>query len=191
MFVGFHGYAENAEIQMDRLTAIPDSDRWLKVSIQGLHRFYQRRTNLVVSSWMTSQDREQAISDNIGYVQTCLDAVAAEWPALPLIVFAGFSQGVAMAFRAAVHTTHGSASVIAVGNDIPPEIAPDTLARLSAALLVRGSSDEWYTAEKFANDEQRLRQCGVNVRALSLNAGHEWSTDLIDAASQFLRTCYP
>jgi len=43
VLVGFHGYAENAEIQLERLRAIPGSERWLMVSIQGLHRFYQRR----------------------------------------------------------------------------------------------------------------------------------------------------
>jgi len=68
MLVGFHGYAENAEAQLERLRGIPESARWLSISVQGLHRFYQRRTNLVVASWMTSQDREVAIRDNLAYV---------------------------------------------------------------------------------------------------------------------------
>ena len=88
MLVGFHGYAEDAEAQLERLRAAPESHRWLIVSIQALHRFYQRRTNQVVASWMTRQDREAAIADNIAYVAKCLDAVAAEWPALPKVVFA-------------------------------------------------------------------------------------------------------
>ena len=190
MLVGFHGYAESAETQMERFTAIPDSNRWLKVSIQALHPFYQRRTNLVVANWMTRQDREAAIADNIAYVKTCVDVVAAEWPTLPAIVFAGFSQGVAMAFRAAVHSTRGIAGVIAVGGGIPPEITPGELGRLSSVLIARGNSDEWYAGEQFANDERLLRECSVNVHALSLNAGHEWPGDLIGAASQFLQTCY-
>jgi predicted esterase len=187
ILVGFHGYAENAEIQMERLAAIPESARWLKVSIQALHPFYHRRTDLVVANWMTRQDREQAIADNIAYVRTCVDAVAAEWPTLPAIVFAGFSQGVAMAFRAAVHTARGVAGVIAVGGDIPPEITPDELRRLSSVLIVRGNSDEWYTGEQFANDEQRLRRSSTNVHALSLNSGHEWAGDLMEPASRFLQ----
>src|SRR5580704_5052445 len=88
MLIGFHGYAEDAEAQLERLRAIPESTRWLCVSIQALHRFYQRRTNQVVASWMTRQDRESAIADNVAYVTTCLDAVAAEWPTLPKVVFA-------------------------------------------------------------------------------------------------------
>src|SRR5580658_7878355 len=85
MLVGFHGYAEDAEAQLERLRTIPESNRWLIVSIQALHRFYQRRTNLVVASWMTRQDREAAIADNVAYVKACIDAVAAEWPTLPMV----------------------------------------------------------------------------------------------------------
>jgi predicted esterase len=190
VLVGFHGYAENAEIQMERLRAIPESHRWLIVSIQALHRFYQRRTGLVVASWMTRQDRETAIADNLAYVNKCIDVVAAEWPTLPTIVFAGFSQGVGMAFRAAVHLTHGAAGVIAGGGDIPPEIAPADLSRVSAALIARGTSDGFYTAKQFDQDEQRLRRSSVSVNALRFDGGHQWSDDLIGAASQFLHSRY-
>jgi predicted esterase len=190
MLVGFHGYAEDAETQLERLRAITESTRWLCVSIQALHRFYERRTNRVVASWMTRQDREWAITDNVAWVTRCIDAVAAEWPTLPKVVFAGFSQGVGMAFRAAVNAPPRVAGVIAVGGDIPPEIEPVALELVSAALIARGTSDDWYSEEQFAKDEQRLRQCSVHVRALKLNAGHEWSSDLIEAASEFLRERY-
>src|SRR5437867_6992748 len=100
VLVGFHGYAETAETHLARLRAIPGAERWLVVAIQGLHRFYQRRTNEVVASWMTRQDRELAIADNLAYVASVVDEVGCTWPVRPRIVLAGFSQGVAMAFRA-------------------------------------------------------------------------------------------
>ena len=191
ILVGFHGYAENAEAQLERLTAIPESTRWLTISVQALHRFYQRRTNLVVASWMTSQDREAAIDDNNAYVVACIDAALAEWPVIPSVVFAGFSQGAGMAFRAAANSNHRVSGVIAVGGDIPPEIAPAALAKLPAVLIARGITDELYTEEQFARDEQRLRSASVDVRALRLNAGHEWPRDLIAPASQFLKEVRP
>jgi predicted esterase len=191
MLIGFHGYGEDAEAQLERLRAIAESTRWLIVSIQGLHRFYQRRTNRVVASWMTRQDRESAIADNVAYVTRCIDAVAAEWPTIPKVMFAGFSQGVGMAYRAAVNTTHRVAGVIAAGGDIPPELTPSALTRVSAALIARGTSDDWYTKEQFADDERRLRQCSVSVRALEFNAGHEWSSEVVAAASHFLRERHP
>jgi predicted esterase len=191
VLAGFHGYAEDAEAQLERLRAIPEGRRWICVSIQALHRFYERRTERVIASWMTRQDRELAIADNLAYVATCLDAVFAEWPTIPKVVFAGFSQGVAMAFRAAVNTTRGVAGVIAVGGDVPPELSPDALKRVSAALIARGTSDDWYTKKKFGDDERRLRDCSVNVRALEFNGGHEWSSEVVSAASGFLGEFYP
>jgi predicted esterase len=187
ILVGFHGYAENAETQLDRLRAIPGSDRWLVVSIQALHRFYRRGTNNVVASWMTRQDRENAIADNIAYVKKCVDEAATERPTLPVVVFAGFSQGVAMAFRAAVHIAQATVGVIALGGDIPPEIAPSALGKVSAALLVRGSSDELYSGKQFAADERRLLQSAVTVRAVTVMAGHDWPAELNEPASRFLR----
>ena len=150
VFVGFHGYAEDAEEQLERLRVIPGSSLWLCVSIQGLHRFYQRRTEKVVASWMTRQHRELAIADNIAFVSACIESAAAEWPTTASTVFAGFSQGVGMAFRAAVSSTRRVAGVIAVGGDIPPEIGSEALGRVSTALVARGISDPWYSREKFA-----------------------------------------
>jgi predicted esterase len=185
--VGFHGYAEDAEIQLGRLAAIPGSEGWLKVSIQGLHRFYRSRTSQVVSSWMTSQNRELAIADNIAWVGSCVEAVAAEWETLPVIVFAGFSQGVAMAFRAAVNQGDRAAGVIAVGGDVPPELGAEALRGLSGVLLTRGKTDLLYSPEKFAEDEKRLRGSGVKVQTLEYSGGHEWSAEVGEAAAAFLR----
>ena len=186
VLVGFHGYAEDAETQLERLHAIPGSGNWVLVSIQGLHRFYQRSSNRVVAGWMTRQDRELAIADNLAYVQCCLEAIAAEWEVLPAVVFAGFSQGVAMAYRAAANATCPAAGVIANGGDIPPELTRDQLKRIPAAVVLRGKDDQWYTREKFREDERRLRESSVNVQAIEFDGAHEWRTEDGAALSKFL-----
>src|SRR6059036_125282 len=70
LHAGFHGYGETAEDEMNRLRGIPRIDQWTVVSIEGLHQFYRRRTNEVVSSWMTLRNRELAIADNTAYVSS-------------------------------------------------------------------------------------------------------------------------
>jgi predicted esterase len=186
LLVGFHGYAEAAESQLERLRAIPGSTRWHLVAIQGLHRFYQRRTNEVIASWMTRQDRDLAIADNLAYVEGVLDAVSRDKSASRL-VFAGFSQGVAMAFRAACATARRVDGVIAVGGDVPPEIDAASLARVQTALVCRGARDEWYTDEKFQQDVARIRQAGAAVHPVAFDGGHEWSAAVLEAASGCLR----
>jgi predicted esterase len=191
LLVGFHGYAEAAEAQIERLRNIPGAERWLVVSIQGLNRFYQRRTDEVIAGWMTRQDRELAIADNLRYVAAVVDAVIGEHAVRGGAVYAGFSQGVAMAFRAAAASTRPVGGVIAVGGDVPPEIGRDSLARIGTALLCRGSGDDWYTAAAFQKDADRLRAAGVSFRALEFPGGHEWSAPVQEAAAAFLRERNP
>jgi len=185
LLVGFHGYAEPAEVMLNRLRAIPHAERWLRISIQGLNRFYQRRTNEVIAGWMTRQDRELAIADNLAYVSAVLADVSREWPTRTPVIFSGFSQGVAMAFRAAAAS--GAAAVIAAGGDVPPEITSERLGAVRSVLLCRGLRDEWYSAEKFAGDRRRLSDAGVALTVVEFDGGHEWSPEVIAAASSFLR----
>jgi predicted esterase len=186
MLIGFHGYAEPAEAQLERMRAIPGSEQWLIVAPQGLHRFYLRRSQQVVASWMTRQNRDELMDDNRRFVQAVVEAVRQEGhPASP-IVAAGFSQGVAMAFRAACTAGFPAAGVIACGGDIPPEIDRQSLRAARRVLIARGVRDEWYTAAKLTNDESRLTSAGVSVQALTLDAGHEWTPEFSAAAGEFL-----
>ncbi len=184
ILAGFHGYMENAEIQLARLEQIPGSAAWTLVSIQALHRFYRGRSQEVVASWMTRQDREAAIADNVEYVNAAI-ATVDEAGLLP-IVYIGFSQGVAMAFRSAVHAARRAAGVMAVGGDVPPELLADASASFPRVLLARGTTDEWYTAAKLAGDVAALRQRGVEVEELTYQAGHEWTEAVAQAAAAWL-----
>jgi predicted esterase len=190
LLVGFHGYAQHAESFLADLDAIPGAAAWKTVSVQGLHRFYNR-SGQVVASWMTSQDRELAIADNLAYVRAVVDRVRAEAaaeagasaPPRPL-VFAGFSQGVAMAFRAAAHVP-GCAGVIALGGDVPPEVRAAS-ARLPPVLLGRGLDDEWYPREKFETDVAWFAATGIDATICEFDGGHVWTEAFRAAAATFL-----
>ena len=187
LLIGFHGYAEAADVQFERLRAIEGSHEWTLIAVQGLHRFYQRRTSDVVASWMTRQNREAAIADNRAYVAAVVDA---EWRLRGSsigVVFAGFSQGVAMAFRAAPATSHPVLGVVAVGGDVPPELDRERLARIPRVLLMRGAHDPLYPASTFEEDQRRLRDAGVALTAVEFDGGHEWSAGVLDESARFLR----
>jgi predicted esterase len=186
ILIGFHGYGEDAEAQLERLRAIPGSDAWFIVSVQGLHRFYNRRSQDIVASWMTSQDRELAIADNLHYVNGVVEAVAGEAASDGPLVFAGFSQGVAMAFRAASASPRAVAGVIAAGGDVPPEIDERALSRIKSVLICRGERDEWYTDDKWRADVARLKGAGVKLNSLLFGGGHEWNEKVATAAETFL-----
>jgi predicted esterase len=190
LLVGFHGYGESAEMELNRLRSVSGSDRWIVLAIQGLHRFYRRSSDEVVASWMTRQHRELAIQDNCSYVAKVVDTVTKQYDATGPIVLSGFSQGVSMAFRAATTIGERVSGVMALGGDIPPEIEPAVLARIPAVLIGSGNKDQWYTPEKVVSDERRLRSAGVNLQVCSFDGGHEWTPAFADAVSHFLDSIY-
>jgi len=189
ILMGFHGYAESAETEFKRLQSIDGVEEWFIVAVQGLHRFYNRRTNEVVASWMTRQDREFAISDNAAYASAVFRAITLHAPKKPKLVLSGFSQGVAMAYRCAVLNDRSVRGVIALAGDIPPELDVAALGRIPAVLLGRGDQDEWYTVEKLEADKSRLYAAGVAVEVVTFTGGHEWSDTFRKAASEFLKSC--
>jgi len=179
LLMGFHGYAETADLHLAELEKIPGIDRWSVASVQALHPFYMR-SGQAVANWMTSIDRELAIADNIAYVQRILAAVPHA-----TLVFAGFSQGASMAARAAAYASR-SDGLILLGGDIPPEIKNDSAVTLPPVLLARGEADDWYTDEKFTNDFKYL-ETTTRVTPLVFAGGHEWTDPFRAAAAEFLR----
>ena len=184
LLVGFHGYAEDAAIHLDALRAIPDVDAWSIVSVQALHPFYTR-DQTVVANWMTRQNREHAIADNVEYVGNVLEAVRAELGVTRPLVFAGFSQGGAMAYRAAAR--YPSDALIILASDVPPDVLATTRVSLPPVLLGRGSDDRWYTESKHAADLDALRARGVAVESCVFDGGHEWGGAFYTAAAGHLR----
>src|SRR5262245_55008150 len=152
LLVGFHGYGENAEIHFDQLRRLPGADRFRAVAVQALHRFYNAKAGSVVGSWMTRLDREQAIADNLAYVARVLDAVERDFGPFPGLVYVGFSQGAAMAYRSAARVPRPSRGLVALGGDVPPDVADDPTAALPPVFIGRGTEDTWYTEAKFARD---------------------------------------
>jgi predicted esterase len=177
----FHGYREDAATNLDAVQRIGETRHWLVVAVQALHPFYTRDQR-VVASWMTRQDRDLAIADNIAYVGAVVADVTAEFAVAPRIVFAGFSQGAAMAYRAAAHIP--SAGVIALGGDVPPDVVPPQ--RLPPVLVGRGLTDEWYTEDKMAGDVRRLEALGASVETTRFEGGHEWTDAFRETAGRFL-----
>lgn len=178
--IGFHGYMENADIQMERLLQTPGSDAWTLVSVQGLHRFYRGRSEAVVAGWMTRQDRDEAIADNIRYVDRVVAEVASGSARLATV---GFSQGVATAFRAGIRGHRRAHAIVAAGGDIPPELLADPDVTFPPSLLARGERDDWYTGDKLQADADALRARGVNVTTLVYPGGHEWTHEVASAAA--------
>jgi len=183
--VGFHGYAQNAEDMLAELDHLSNRNAWTLVSVQALHRFYLRGDERIVASWMTRQDRELAIADNIVYIDRVVRSLVAEAPQAP-VVFVGFSQGVAMAYRAGVLGAHRPRGVIAIGGDIPPDVKTSPSNKFPPILVTAGESDRFYPQAKVEADEAFLRSAGVQFDVFRYQGGHEWTDPLRERIDQAL-----
>lgn len=185
ILVGFHGYGENAASHLAELERLDAAGAWLLVAVQGLHRFYSRHGQ-VIASWMTSEDREAAIADNIRYVADVVRSVRREAIASARLVYAGFSQGAAMACRAAAFAGLPCDGLIMLGGDIPPEIHADDAVTLPPVVLGRGRRDDWYSQAKQDADQAFLDRRGIDVEVVIFDGGHEWSDVFRTAAGRML-----
>src|SRR5262245_50039608 len=134
---------------------------------------------------MTKEDRELAIADNVAYVAKVLTAVADEHGITRPLIYAGFSQGVAMAYRAAALAQRPCDGVIALAGDVPPDVAP-LGSSPPTVLLGRGTADKWYHGEMAAKDCAVLQQAGVSVIQHVFDGGHEWGPEFIARAGAFV-----
>jgi predicted esterase len=190
LLVGCHGYGQNAEHMLEELRRIPGADEWTLVSAQALHRFYTRNDQSVVASWMTREDREHAIADNIEYLNRVVSKLTEDTEASGggrRIVYVGFSQGASMAARAAVRGAAPAAGLILLGGDIPADVRDDASLRWPPVLIGAGSDDKWYGA-RVDSDVQFLESRGVRHEVVRFKGGHEFTEEFRNAAGDWLRS---
>ena len=177
--IGFHGYGQAAEDIFNELQQLNPAREWSIAAPQALHRFYTRGDERVVASWMTRQDRDVTVADNVSYVDRL--GLPLELSEAAPIVFLGFSQGAAMAYRAAVLSRFDAAAVVALAGDIPPEVrAADPAViprRLRRVLIGAGTRDAWFNQQRLEADTTFLTAHGVTPEVCRFEGGHEWTEE--------------
>jgi predicted esterase len=187
LVVAFHGYGHCAGDVLASVQQIPGIDHWRVAAPEALHRFYTRDQQKVVGSWMTREDRDLAIADNLAYVARVIDRIG---PGSAPIVFVGFSQGASMAYRAAVLGAHRARGVIALGGDIPPEVRAQTetasgAAAWPAVLVGAGVRDTWF-ADRVDADLAFLAAHAIPHEVVRFDGAHEWTPEFSTAAGRWL-----
>ena len=112
IIVAFHGYGQRAEDMLDDLARVPGIDGWQVASVQALHRFYSRDEQKVIGSWMTREDRELAIADNVEYVNRAIDQAQGPGPKAQV---AARSAAWAASTSDDEPVTHGAGSHLGLG----------------------------------------------------------------------------
>jgi len=92
-----------------------------------------------------------------------------------------------MAYRAAAHCGRPVEAVVALGGDVPPELADLEALPIERVLIGRGFDEEWYGADKLAADRALLAARGLEPEVFEYRGGHEWTDAFRRRAGRFLR----
>lgn len=183
LLAGFHGYGQRAADELVLLNRIPGAEGWIRCSIEALHPFMNAKGE-PGASWMTRCDRDLRIAENVAYVDAVIGRVMAELPTDGRLVLHGFSQGAAMACRAAVLGRHPVSGVMLLGGGVPPEL--DGLERMLRVQHARGDRDPFLSEEALTSDAARLCNAGMQPDVVVFAGGHRATVGYFDAAAGFL-----
>jgi predicted esterase len=177
LWFALHGYGQlAADLIRAFEPALPPGR--LVVAPEGLSRFYLRGTGgRVGASWMTREEREEEIADQIAYLDRLHAVLAPEARAAGAVIgLFGFSQGTPAAARWAVLGDARPARLVLWAGGFPPDLDQG---RARAALagvrveLVRGDGDPNHHRERVEEEAARLREVGVEPALVRFAGGHE------------------
>ena len=183
-WIVLHGLGQLARIFLTYFESI-DSPGRLVVAPEALNRYYlftepgmRSKDAKVGATWMTREDRENEIADQVDY----LDAVWRETAAgASRVTVLGFSQGVATAARWVAMGKSRVDRFVAWAGQIPPEIDPSAFSKLSGGItMVAGSTDEYATWIAEGNHDSRMVAAGVTPKVVTFDGGHRMDRLTLD-----------
>lgn len=180
LWVACHGYGQLAAGFAQVLETIANDERAIVVP-EALSRFYRaapgERTGPDTpagASWMTREDREYEITDNIEYLDAVATLVRGEIPSPDVRLTAfGFSQGVATICRWVARGVTRVNRMILWGGNLAQDLqySPNVFHGASVT-LVAGRSDAVMPADAVEQARTRLRDQRIESDLVQYDGGH-------------------
>jgi len=183
-WIVLHGLGQLARIFLTYFESI-DAPGRLVVAPEALNRYYlftepgmRSKDAKVGATWMTREDRENEIADQVDY----LDAVWRETAAsASRVTVLGFSQGVATAARWIATGKSRVDRFVAWAGQIPPEIDPAAFAKLAGGItMVAGTTDEYAPWIAEGNHDSRMVAAGITPKMVTFDGGHRMDRLTLD-----------
>ena len=182
-----HGYRQLGRRFLPRFAELDDGTR-LIVAPEALSRFYLHDPETghgkdvpIGATWMTREDRENEITDYVGFLDGVMDEVLDDVTggssgAEASLTVLGFSQGAHTVCRWVAAGDTAVERIILWGSYLPDDLdldrGPDRL-RSAELILVRGLLDQFITEEVHARQEKKLEELGIPFETITHPGGHE------------------
>lgn len=169
LLIVLHGYGQLAEFFIRKFNDIPEN--YLVVAPEGMHRFYLNGTSgRVGASWMTKEDRESDITDNLNWLNQLLNELK-EKKKFEKIILLGFSQGGATAARWYYSYKYEFNHLILWASVFPPDLEKPEHSNDSENYFLIGTEDEFYSTEQQNQEISFYRNLGF--RTLTFEGKHD------------------
>jgi len=184
-----HGYGQLARAFLASFERVASPTRLL-VAPEALSRFYVDRPvppneqpPRVGAAWMTREDRDHEIADQVAYLDALHDLVRPAAPAAVRLRVLGFSQGVATVARWLALGRARADELILWAGAFPPDVELTGFARRlgpASVVLVAGARDELASWTAADSQLQRFTDAGVSARLVAFEGGHRLDDATLD-----------
>ena len=144
VWVLLHGYGQLARFFLNKFEGLEDG--LLIAAPEGLSRFYlDAQHQRVGATWMTREDREHEIGDQLSYLDALAASLLDGCPQAEGLGVLGFSQGVATACRWTALGKANAQHLVLWGGSMPPDLDHGLMRQRWGDMqvhLVQGEKDE-------------------------------------------------
>ena len=191
LLIAVHGYGAHKRHMM-REARLVAPDNFVIASVQGPHQHFRPTPDgyRIGFGWLTEHNADEYVRLHHDFLLRVIEKLDADGLIdISRVYLYGFSQACALNFRFAFTHSEAARAVVGVCGGIPGDLDTNPIYKPFGAktFYLYGDDDEFYTQEKFADYERRLREMLPNFRSKQYNAKHEITKEMREDIQKFLR----
>ena len=190
LLIAVHGYGAHKRYMMREARAVAPAD-WVIASVQGPHEHFRQTGDgyRIGFGWLTDHKPAESVSLHHKFLLDVIEKLSNDGTIDRRRVYLyGFSQACALNFRFAFTHPDAMRGIVGVCGGIPGDLETNAVYKPFEAdtFYLYGDDDEFYTHEKFAAFEQKLRDRLPNFQSKQYAAKHEITEEMREDIRAFL-----
>ncbi len=182
----FHGYGQSANYFLMNFKDF-EAQNSLLIAPEGLSKFYLKGVDgRVGASWMTKENREDEIQDQLDFVDNLLAKIDPNRKMKLHLL--GFSQGAAVACRWYQYTDRKVETLVIWGAGLPIETDAKMAQKYNECktIFVLGDEDEFIKEERLSQYYQTLNELSFSHIVINYKGAHRLEKTGFDALKNVL-----
>lgn len=190
LLIAVHGYGAHKRYMMREARAVTP-EGWVIASVQAPHQHFSKLDAgyRIGFGWLTDHKPEESVALHHKFLLDVIERLSTDGVIDPNKIYLyGFSQACALNFRFAFTYPDVPIGVVGVCGGIPGDLETNPIYKPFSAptLYLYGDDDEFYTGEKFAAFDEKLKVRLPNYQSKRYVAKHEITEEMRRDIRHFL-----